>query len=127
MYCDPSAPPRSAIGRSRAISRATAAWVSPDALRTATASLIRYALARFLGACGRDVGRRREPLDRIQCVVELEVLDPLLLERSRSHHEPRIGSVVGLQQLVLDRRLREQVATQIDLAHHLAVLVVGIA
>ena len=95
---------------------------------TATASLMR-GLARLLRAIGamRLPPARRQPLQRVDRIIELEVLDALLLQLLGRRREARIGRVVALEQLVLDLGLVEQVAAQIGLADDRPVLVIGIA
>ena len=87
-------------------------------------------LARLLGtaAAGRHGGWRRavQPLQRVQRIVELEVLDALLLQLLGACRETRIGRVVALEQLVVDLGLGKQVPAKIGLADELAVLVVGV-
>src|SRR5207253_7771395 len=66
-------------------------------------------------------------LIRYHLVMVLDHLNPLLLTRRRGHHEPRVGAVVSLEQLVFDLGLSEQVAAKVGFADHFAVLVIGIA
>src|SRR5207253_1589346 len=127
-YCEPNAPASKAAGRRKAISRAVAGLANgADDARgaSATASLI-PGLASLLG----DRRRRRDgpgnPLQRIDRIIKLEVLDTLLLELGGSGREARIGGVVALEQLVVDLRLVEQVVPQVGLAGDRPVLVIGI-
>src|SRR5687768_7926252 len=68
-----------------------------------------------------------EPLQRLDRIVELEVLDALLLELGRGHGEARIGLVVMLEQLVVRLGLADQMAPKIGLANPRPVLVIGVA
>src|SRR5690349_10233019 len=129
MYCDPTAPSSSAAGRSSAIARARFAGRhgAEGTEPAATASLM--LLARLLGtaAAGRDRRRGSEALQRVQRVIELEVLYPLLLQLVRSRGEARIRRVVAFEQLLVDRVLCQQVLAKIRLAYELAILIVGVA
>src|SRR3954469_22858718 len=103
------------------MSRAAAAASIPPARRAwTTAAWLMRPLVRLLGRSGRgDVHRRRQPLDRVQRVIELEVLNALLLEVLGLGGEARVGGVVGLQQFVFDLRLGQQVAAEVDFTDQL--------
>src|SRR5437868_6518536 len=108
------------------MTRAAAGGDSTSGLRApvATASLIRR-LARLFRRRGRgDRRRSRQPLERIQRIIELEVLDPLFFQLIGLGAETRVRRVVRLEQLVFDLGLREQMAAKIGLTDDLAVLVV---
>src|SRR5215218_10360092 len=88
------------------------------------------ATLRLLGRARRGDVRaaRSQPLQGLQRIIELEVLDALLLELRRSEGEARVLREFGiLEQLVVDIRLAKQVAAKIRLAHDLAVPEVRIA
>src|SRR5687767_14599206 len=131
-YSEPSAPPSNAIGIRSAIQRASAGpdGTSAGACRGSVASLI--APARGLSRLGLAAGRgdrraaRSEPLQRLDRVVELEVLDALLLELGGGHREPRVRGFVMLEQLVVGLCLAQQVAAKIGLADPGPVLVIRV-
>src|SRR5689334_10255087 len=113
-YCEPKAPASNASGRKNAIARADPAYGKGVAGPPLMIASLMRCLARLLTRRGRrNVGRRRQPLDGLQRIVELKVLDAVLLQRRRSHHEPRIWVVIRLEQLVLHLRLGEQVPAEI--------------
>src|SRR5690348_7163214 len=129
-YCEPKAPASSASGNSSATSCArVAALQDAGAAGRAAAASLMSGLSRLLRCAAPGHRRRRhpsKPLERIERIIELEVLDPLLLQVLGLRAEAGIGGRVALEQLVVDLGLGEQVLAKVRFADELAVLVIRV-
>jgi len=83
-------------------------------------------LLSLLGDRRRRDHRAGDPLQRVDRIIKLEVVDALLLQLVGGGFEPRVGRVIALEELVVDLGLVEQVAAKVRRASARPILLIRV-